>query len=220
MKVIGHRGAKGLAPENTAASIKKALECGVNEVEIDVRTTKDNQLVLCHNKFIRADGRTKLTVKSHTLTELRAQKPDIATLEEAILAVNKTVPLDIEVKSGTDLQPIIATLKKFLSEGWQAENFLFASFDFKILQQLHKEFPQIGLIVNEHYFGTRATFRARRLGARRLCMNKNVLWFGFIRAVRRNFELYAYTVNDPKKAQRWAKSGLAGVVTDFPDRFN
>jgi len=33
------------------------------------------------------------------------------------------------------------------------------------------------------------------------------------------YELYAYTINNPAKARRWAKHGLAGVVTDYPDRF-
>ena len=41
---VGHRGARAYAPENTLTSFKKAIEIGVDAVELDVRKTKDNQL--------------------------------------------------------------------------------------------------------------------------------------------------------------------------------
>ena len=41
-KIIGHRGAKDLAPENTIESISKAFELGLDCVEIDVKISKDN----------------------------------------------------------------------------------------------------------------------------------------------------------------------------------
>jgi glycerophosphoryl diester phosphodiesterase len=51
-------------------------------------------------------------------------------------------------------------------------------------------------------------------------MNQRWLWWGFIRGFKHSDkQLYAYTLNDPKKAKRWAKWGLAGVITDYPDRF-
>ena len=48
-KIIGHRGAAGLAPENTLASIKKAFVAGLSYVEVDVKTSKDNIPVLLHD---------------------------------------------------------------------------------------------------------------------------------------------------------------------------
>lgn len=220
LKIVGHRGAKGLAPENTIASIKKALEYGVDEVEIDARVTKDGVAVLAHDECIHDDSGNKIEVATHSLEELRAHKPDLATLADAIKAVNKAKPTVVEVKSKVPVEPIVAVLNEFLNSGWQAENFLLASFDFKILKELHKQLPEISKIVNEHLFGTRASYRARSLKAKRLCINQEVLWFGFIASVRHNYQLYAYTLNDPIKARRWVKWGLAGVVTDFPDRFH
>ncbi|MGZ6005431.1 MAG: glycerophosphodiester phosphodiesterase, partial [Candidatus Saccharimonadales bacterium] len=49
MKIMGHRGAAGLELENSAAGIEKAIELGVDFIEIDVRKTHDNQLILCHD---------------------------------------------------------------------------------------------------------------------------------------------------------------------------
>ena len=51
-------------------------------------------------------------------------------------------------------------------------------------------------------------------------MSKLVLWSLYIRSVNRGgYQLYAYTVNEPKKARRWAKYGLAGIFTDYPDLY-
>jgi len=52
MKVIGHRGAAGLAPENTYAGFDLALEIGVDGIETDVQKTKDGKLVLFHDNFL------------------------------------------------------------------------------------------------------------------------------------------------------------------------
>src|SRR5437667_513159 len=49
MKVIGHRGALGLAPENTFAGFDLALALGVDGIETDVQKTKDGKLVLFHS---------------------------------------------------------------------------------------------------------------------------------------------------------------------------
>ncbi|MEM3174237.1 MAG: glycerophosphodiester phosphodiesterase family protein, partial [Candidatus Bathyarchaeia archaeon] len=46
---IGHRGAKAYEPENTIRSFKRALELGVNAIELDVRRTKDGELVVIHD---------------------------------------------------------------------------------------------------------------------------------------------------------------------------
>ena len=48
----GHRGARGLAPENTLSGFAKALEIGVTTLEIDLAVTKDGVLVLSHDPFL------------------------------------------------------------------------------------------------------------------------------------------------------------------------
>ena len=59
MKIVGHRGARHLAPENTISAIKKALDLAVDEIEIDVRVTKDGHVILHHDPIIRTkDGQT------------------------------------------------------------------------------------------------------------------------------------------------------------------
>ena len=51
--ITGHRGAAGLAPENTLASIQLALDLGVDRIEIDVQQTKDNIVIVLHDRTLR-----------------------------------------------------------------------------------------------------------------------------------------------------------------------
>ena len=50
--VVGHRGARGLAPENTIASFEKAIELGVDIIELDVVISKDHQVVVSHEAWM------------------------------------------------------------------------------------------------------------------------------------------------------------------------
>jgi glycerophosphoryl diester phosphodiesterase len=212
MKIIGHRGARGLAPENTLASLRKAVEHGVDMVEFDLRVTSDNVVVLHHDPRVQINDES-LSVADSTYKQLKAVKSDLAALPE-VLAEFASTPLYIEVKPGVKPDPIIALIKSS-----KADTYL-ASKDQKILVSLREALPEAKLIVIEPWSGVRGHQRARQVNAKIIAMNQRWLWWGFIIGFKNSDRrLYAYTVNDPKKARRWARWGLAGVVTDYPDRF-
>lgn len=52
MIIIGHRGAAALEPENTLCGIQKALDLGVDQIEIDVHLTHDQYLVVIHDEMV------------------------------------------------------------------------------------------------------------------------------------------------------------------------
>jgi len=221
--LIGHRGARGLAPENTIAALQAGLDAGVDMLEIDVRVTRDGVPVLHHNKCLQNALGKRIGGKAIafcTLAELRALRPDLATLEQAITFVEHRVPLMIEVKPHVDIQPIVAVVTKTFSKGTRATDLLWASFSQKTLRGLHTAVPELETIVLEHWSGVRASYRARQLNTKRLAMNRRFLWWFFIRQMAKSgYQLSAYTLNNPAKAARWEKDGLYGVITDYPDRF-
>ena len=220
MKIIGHRGARGLAPENTITGLRKGLEHGVDELEIDLRVTKDDIVVLHHDAVLKDAGGGRFRISRHTYAELKDRKPDLPTLEEALDTIGHPVPFYIEVKHYERVRPVVKILRGYLKKGWRPEDFRLGSKHQKTLLELHKALPEIQKIVIERWSGVRGTRRARRLGTKRLSMNKNWLWWGFIRAMKRGgWELYAYPMNNAVRAKKWAGHGLAGVITDYPDRF-
>jgi glycerophosphoryl diester phosphodiesterase len=220
MKIIGHRGARGLAPENTAASIKKALEYNVDEIEIDVRVTKDNIVVLHHDPKYKTEDGKKIPITELTYKQLKKYKPDITTLEEAIRTINKKVPTLIEIKPGVNIDPIVKVVTAFLKKGWKVNNFLIGSQAQVTLRKIHAALPSIQMVVIEHWSGIRAVWRAHQVSTKRLSVNQTWLWRGFLATLeKRGWEVYGYTLNNPRKAEKMSKFGIKGVITDNPERF-
>jgi glycerophosphoryl diester phosphodiesterase len=213
MKIVGHRGARGLAPENTIAGLRKAVRHCVDEIEFDLRVTKDNIVVLDHDGFITDPNGQKLVISDHDFKTLQSHKPDLTTFRE-VLGSDITTPLYVEIKDGEDTKPIIELIRH------SQKQLRVASFNLNILLEIHRALPEIEIIVNEKWSGVRATHRARKLHTKRISMNQKWLWEGFIRPMASHgWQLYAYTLNDPVKAKRWKSYGLAGIITDYPDRF-
>lgn len=219
MKVIGHRGARGLAPENTLKSIGKALRHHVDEVEFDVRVTKDGIPVLHHNANTSAAGQ-ELKIADHTLEELHQRAPNLASLHGALSLIDGRAVAYVEVKGGEPVEPIVTVLKEWLETGmYTSTNLLLGSKSQKTLRELHQALPEIEKIVIEPWSGIRARYRARQVAATRLSMRSWWLWRGFLKAMHdRGYRISPYTMNDPVKVRRW-QPYIYGIITDYPDRF-
>jgi glycerophosphoryl diester phosphodiesterase len=220
MKIIGHRGARGLAPENTIAGLRKGVEHHVDMLEFDVRVTKDGVPVLHHDKELVDPNGQKHSIAKSTYRQLKNHKKDLATLDEALATVGRDIPLYIEVKPGEPISSIVKVIRAHLAQSLEPKGLRLASFNQETLLQLDKALPEVPKIVIEAWSGIRAGRRARQLGTRHIVMNQRWLWRGFIALMtRRGYELGAYTINKPSQAATWRRYGLRSVVTDYPDRF-
>ncbi|SEJ10612.1 glycerophosphoryl diester phosphodiesterase [Dyadobacter koreensis] len=72
--VIAHRGNHVNVPENTLASIKEAIKYGVDYVEVDLRTTRDGHLIICHDGTVDRATNGKGKIIDHTLPEIKKLK--------------------------------------------------------------------------------------------------------------------------------------------------
>jgi glycerophosphoryl diester phosphodiesterase len=219
MQIVGHRGAAGLAPENTLAAFMKGLKYGVNELECDLRVTKDNIVVISHDASLHDPDGNNVSIKDHSYEELVAHQADLMTFEELLKSIGGKPRLYLEVKPNEPTKPIIDILSIHLGKV-PPESVKLASFDQEVLESLHQAFPGLATVVIESWSSFKARHRAKELNTKYLAMNQKYLWFGFIKAMsHRGYKLYAYTLNDPTKANKWAKYGLYAVVTDYPDKF-
>lgn len=223
--IIGHRGAKGLAPENTLVGFQKAIECGVDQIETDVRLTSDGVLVLVHKHMSLPDG-TTMKVADSTYQDILQHNPDVATLEQAIEFIDKRARLMIEVKKGVPTAPVVKVIKKFFANGWQASDFMFNSADYVILKVLYAALPEIDRIIQGNWSGMRVQHLARKLHTPYIMLDQRYVWWLYVYMVSKRFKLITYTYpwfESPKynhyKALSWQKYGLYGVVTDYPDSF-
>jgi glycerophosphoryl diester phosphodiesterase len=214
MKIIGHRGARGLAPENTLASLEKAIEHHVDMIEFDLRVTSDNQVILHHDADLIDASGNRLSIAGHTLAELLPHKPDLTLFEDAIKLINNEAGLMIEIKPNVDVKQIVSII---LESKLKLDEMIICSFSYDSLVRIKKLLPTAIIMIIEPWSGVRASHRARKLNTKLISMNQRWLWWGFIKSMSSDYQLYTYTINDAEKAHKWAKYGLAGVITDYPD---
>jgi len=100
--LIGHRGASEMATENTLLSLTVAMEIGADGVEVDIRLTKDNEIICFHDESLgRLAGRPE-RIAELTLTELRNLYPNVLKLDQG-LELSRSMAFLLDVKA-TDIQ--------------------------------------------------------------------------------------------------------------------
>jgi glycerophosphoryl diester phosphodiesterase len=146
MLIIGHRGAPELAPENTLSSIQKALESGVDAIEIDVATCRTGEIVLMHDDRVdrMTDGTGEIDLLSfEELRRLTVRGQErIPTLQEVIALIDGRVPLNIEIKGIGSASQICSLLQQDLaSRRYTMDDFMISSFNHRELHKVEALLP-------------------------------------------------------------------------------
>jgi glycerophosphoryl diester phosphodiesterase len=221
MLIIGHRGAAGLAPENSLDAFQKGIEVGADVLEFDVQLTRDGiPLVIHDSTLFRTHRKTHIVRWSdHASLQKAAEKGHkIATLEEVLDLCFGKVLLNLEVKNRGSGSVIARFIKdKYIKKDSDWENVLFSSFKGLELRAIRRVSPhaELAMLHNRNPFAFIAYHRQLQLtavGFHRLYTNQLATEI----AKKLNLFIYAYTVNRPAAARRLAAKGIEGFVTDNP----
>ena len=214
---IGHRGAKAYEPENTLRSFARALEIGVNAVELDVRKTKDNQLIVMHDAEVNKTTNGKGLVKELTLNEIKgfsAEKGEkIPTLKEALDFLDKKVKIIIELKEEGSEKPVL----ELVHEKGLQKNVILASFVEDVLRRVRELDSNIetGLIYAKHKNPLKAALELKAqylVGLYRFVHTANVQ-----KAHENGLKVIVWTVNTPQEIATYVKRNVDGIASDKPD---
>ncbi len=194
MKIIGHRGAAGLALENTIESILAAKQAGVDAIEFDIRLTSDNQFVLSHDQSLSRVSDQHHVVKDtaieHISEVLLLNGERLPTLTEALNAAGDT-PVVIETKGSNWAHH----LAKFL-ENFKPIDATVISFNHRELGVFAQLSPAIPTYAIERTKPFDAIQFAKQNGFTGVDMN---FWLlnplTYLMARRKNLEIIVYTVN-------------------------
>ena len=218
MQIIGHRGAAGLAAENSPAAINKAIEAGADWVEIDIRRTVDNELVLLHDRHTGRFTHQPLQVHRTPINDLRALM-DVTTLEEALLVASGKIKINIEIKSRGCGQLLADAIDRARNHGLSMDNIIITSFWPHVLREVHTTNPHLRLGLLTH-INVWSPFLPHRVPLSAVGFYWPLALAPFIRFARRRGLLpYAYTVNRPGIFNFLKKQGVEAIVTDYPSRF-
>src|SRR5688572_16111792 len=141
MLVIGHRGAAGLAHENTLEAMRAGLEAGADILECDIRVTKDGVPVLAHDFHTVRTHHDLSVISLLTLKELQKRlKTPIVTLEEVLDEFFGKILLNIEVKGrGSGAAAVKLLKKQYIQHPKDWDNLLFSSFHASELRIIRKQ---------------------------------------------------------------------------------
>jgi len=218
MKIIGHRGAAGIALENTLESIRSAIAAGVDAIEIDVRLTKDKYLVLSHDFSTGRLSKSDVVISDATLEELQTVKLSngrrIPTLEEAIKTVGDT-PLIVEAKGGGWAQILADVLDKH-----PRKDIRVIAFDHDGLTDFHELRPDIPVYALDRWSPFDAVQTAQARGFAGVDLNfwvLNPLAYRLARNV--GLDIIVFTVNHVWIARflKWLYPEIS-ITTNNPDK--
>ena len=146
--IVAHRGGGGAAPENSLAAICESLESGADMVEIDVRLTRDGELVVCHDADISRTTNGNGAIADMTLEELREYSlldsdgnvtdEKLPTLGEVFELVGGRCRLLVDVKRTKDAERMAKALINEVALYQVAQWVVVQSFDDAVLEHLHR----------------------------------------------------------------------------------
>jgi len=218
-KVIGHRGAKAYAPENTLASFREARRRGATWVEIDVKLTADSVPIVMHDPSLkRTMGVDRLVAETP-----RAELPKgVPTFEEAIACFEEQgLCCNVEIKpcEGRDAETArvtVATLRRCWPPSLPPP--LLSSFKEVSLAAAREAAPEFAraILLGELNDDWRA--RADAVGAVGVNTIGEKLTPGRAREVKQaGLALSVYTIDDAAQARALVAMGVDCVITDMPD---
>jgi glycerophosphoryl diester phosphodiesterase len=284
LDIEAHRGGSALRPENTLASFANALSIGVNTLELDMGVTRDNVIVVSHERWLDPDLArgpdgayvappgipfVKLTlaeVKQYDVGRIRAgsayaaQFPDqvsipgtrIPTLAEVIALVRRSgdphVRLNIETKidpnhpdQSPNPQQFVSLVLELLRREHFSDRVMIESFDWRSLQLVQQQAPEIPTIYLTHQQGAAPNIYLDKPSAWTAGFDPathggsvpssvkaagGAVWSPFFRDVdarsieeahRLGLKVVVWTVNQPEDMVRMIDLRVDGIISDRPD---
>ena len=229
MRIIGHRGARGEAPENTLGGFQYIHDLGIRAVEFDVRQLKDHELIIMHDdNMLRTTGidqalyplnSTQLDTYNQAHIWLDWEKQSTPTLLQALQIMQDFEHLEVEVKA-VETQAEAERLTQHLTQ--QLRGFertaVITSFDLKILQALqdqHSTFKR-GLLIEDDIQHL-AIEQALKYDCCQIGWMNQLATDDLLKATQQaNLAISVWTVNDIERAKHLRDCGIDGLITDFP----
>lgn len=229
---IAHRGASGTAPENTLSAFKKALEIGVDAVELDLHGTADDEVVVIHDSTLDRTTNFRGGVNQATLETIKradaggwfaaefASEP-VPTLEEALECIARESIAVLEVKDPMIAEAVVAKIH----ETDTLDLTVVISFHTTVLQTIRALEPRIptGWLIgnhNKHLSPIHLCQQLGQLGSSLLNVNHQLITAEFAYEVqRRGVALWSWTVDDIARMREMKTLGVQGITSNYPERF-
>lgn len=222
ISIIAHRGASEKELENTKEAFLLAQNEGANMIELDVRLTKDDQLVIYHDESLQRLAELNKDIKDLTYEEIqeitiRDEELDksgkIMLLKDLLPLINSDVKLLIEIKQSDNDGIKIANLLEPLLTPFYSR-FMIGSLDIEVLEQVKKNNP-----FRETVYFLAMTFgdwynydSVDYYNIEQSFVTKNTVE----KIHKQNKKIFVWTINDDDDFYMFQNLRVDGILTDYP----
>jgi glycerophosphoryl diester phosphodiesterase len=241
VEIIAHRGASHDAPENTLSSVRLAWRRGAPSVEVDVFLSRDNQVIVYHDKTTKRIGGRDRPVTDQTLEELHqldvgSWKHDkyaderIPTLGQVLKTVPRGGRIYIEIKDNPRIVPYVTSLLKT----WKhtADRAVVIAFSYDVVLAMKKAMPDLPIywLISFKRGDESQPWKPDPDSVIQKTLDANVAGISINmsdlitpdlvqRVHDRGLGFYVWTVDDPADGQRLLDAGVDGITTNRPRWF-
>ncbi len=221
--IFAHRGAHGIEPENSLEAFQQALAMGCDGIELDVRLTANEQMVVFHDRRLKrmtGDRNRVDKVSSHYLEGLHLNgdpTAKIPTLEQVLELIGHRAWINLEIKprlfrTNGALQKLVNLLRQFRL----VDNVIISSFNFKILQEFHALAPEyhLGFIYRHRIYAW--LIDTRILAS--LHPHHHLVTPRYLeRAWQKGLKVLTWTVDREKTIRKMIELEVDAIITDNPE---
>jgi glycerophosphoryl diester phosphodiesterase len=223
-EIMAHRGASLVAPENTMAAVRAAIDSGAQWVEVDVQETADGEVIVIHDSDLKKIGRVPLAVATSTLVELQEidigswfgeefSDQRIPTLEQVLRLCKDRIRVNIELKYYGAQQQLEQRVADIVDANAMADQVIIMSLRLDGIRAMHRLRPDwtLGLLTSV------AVGNLAALEVDFLAINARFASRHLIRRMHdQGKEIMVWTVNDPVGMSAMASRGADVIITDEP----
>ncbi len=230
MRIIGHRGARREAPENTLAGFRHLRSLGIDHVELDVRLSADDQLVVIHDTTVNRTTDNKGDVRELSAAQMSGMNAaakfsgwststPIPLLREVLAEWEDLESIQLEVKTTSiaDLHKIAHGIIALVNELQLIDVVTVTSMDTRMLAIMHQKAPEIrrGFVAERFVRDPFAMCQLYQCGL--VAMNYHRVTPAIVsQAHAVGLEFSVWTVNSPNIARRLLDWGVDSIITDVP----
>jgi glycerophosphoryl diester phosphodiesterase len=226
--VLGHRGARRRAPENTLRAFDLAMDEGADGVELDVRLDRDGDVVVIHDPTLArvTGGRDPRRVEDIGREELMGvdlgEGQRVPRLAEVLAwARGRGARVNVELKHDVSHRAafVYRVARLVRSEPRAPEWLILSSFDPRLVAIVSRLAPFVpaGWLVEEHTRVPGRSFLERLVGASALHLQASLVTRARILPWQNEgLPVNVWTVNDPAEARRLDTLGVDALISDCP----
>ena len=219
--IVAHRGFSGVYPENTLLAFQKAVELGVDFVELDVHQTVDKEIVVCHDYTIERTTDGNGYIKEMTYEEIKRYDAGkwkgypgekIPLLKEVFEKFGNEIKILIEIKE-CDVSALIKLIKEFRME----KRVIVGSFNLEYIKEVRNLLPIISTALISYEVPENID-QFIKYGIRKLDINFHNLNKGIVKElVSYGFVVNTWTPDTEEELKKAIDYGVQFITTDRPD---